>query len=84
MVEVQVGLEERTVRAGFGAVHADRRGLGVRVVIVGLRIRVHDDRHAPFGDITSFTKNAVSDIIGPQPASYQPTEPSSNSTCKWP
>ena len=38
----------------------------------------------PFGDITSFTKKAVSDIIGPQPASYQPTEPSSNSTCRWP
>ena len=32
----------------------------------------------PFGPITSFTKNAVSLIIGPQPASYQPTEPSSN------
>ena len=32
----------------------------------------------PFGVITSFTKNAVSEIIGPQAASYQPTEPSSN------
>ena len=31
----------------------------------------------PFGPITSFTKKAVSLIIGPQPASYQPTEPSS-------
>ena len=38
----------------------------------------------PFGDITSFTKKAVSEIIGPQAASYQPTEPSSNSTCRWP
>ena len=31
----------------------------------------------PFGPTTSFTKKAVSLIIGPQPASYQPTEPSS-------
>ena len=38
----------------------------------------------PFGPITSFTKNAVSDIIGPQPASYQPTEPSSNLICSCP
>ena len=38
----------------------------------------------PFGDITSFTKNAVSEIIGPQAASYQPTEPSSKVTCRWP
>ena len=38
----------------------------------------------PLGEMTSFTKKAVSDIIGPQPASYQPTEPSSNSTCRWP
>ena len=38
----------------------------------------------PFGPITSFTKNAVSLIIGPQPASYQPTEPSSNATWSWP
>ena len=37
---------------------------------------------APFGLTTSFTKKAVSDIIGPQPASYQPTEPSLNSTWK--
>jgi hypothetical protein len=35
---------------------------------------------APFGLMMSFTKNAVSDIIGPHPASYQPTEPSSNTT----
>jgi hypothetical protein len=39
---------------------------------------------APFGETTSFTKKAVSDIIGPQPASYQPTEPSAKSTWKWP
>ena len=38
----------------------------------------------PLGVITSFTKNAVSEIIGPQAASYQPTEPSSNVTCRWP
>ena len=38
----------------------------------------------PFGPTTSFTKNATSLIIGPQPASYQPTEPSSNVTCRWP
>ena len=38
----------------------------------------------PFGPITSFTKNAVSLIIGPQPASYQPTEPSSKATCSAP
>ena len=36
----------------------------------------------PFGPITSFTKKAVSLIIGPQPASYQPTEPSSKATCE--
>ena len=41
------------------------------------------ETHPP-GEMTSFTKKAVSDIIGPQPASYQPTEPSSNSTCRWP
>ncbi len=35
---------------------------------------------APRGPITSFTKNAVSEIIGPQPASYQPTDPSAKST----
>ena len=35
---------------------------------------------APVGPMTSFTKNAVSLIIGPQPASYQPTEPSSKVT----
>ena len=29
----------------------------------------------PFGPTTSFTKNAVSLIIGPQPASYQPDRP---------
>ena len=39
---------------------------------------------APFGETTSFTKKAVSDIIGPQPASYQPSEPSAKSTWKWP
>ncbi|MNL76380.1 hypothetical protein D3C87_2023390 [compost metagenome] len=39
---------------------------------------------APFGDMTSFTKKAVSEIIGPQPASYQPAEPSSKITCRWP
>ena len=33
----------------------------------GMRIET-----APFGETTSFTKKAVSDIIGPQPASYQP------------
>ncbi len=38
----------------------------------------------PSGPITSFTKNAVSLIIGPQPASYQPTDPSSNATCSAP
>jgi hypothetical protein len=38
----------------------------------------------PFGPITSFTKKAVSLIIGPQPASYQPTEPSSKITCSMP
>ena len=38
----------------------------------------------PFGPMTSFTKNATSLIIGPQPASYQPTDPSSNVTCSWP
>ena len=38
----------------------------------------------PFGPITSFTKNAVSLIIGPHPASYHPTEPSSNATCSMP
>ena len=37
----------------------------------------------PFGEITSFTKNAVSLIMGPQPASYQPTEPSAKITCRW-
>ena len=45
----------------------------------GIRIET-----APFGLTTSFTKNAVSDIIGPQPASYQPRVPSANSTWKWP
>ncbi len=39
---------------------------------------------APFGPTTSFTKNASSDIIGPHPASYHPTEPSSNVTCRCP
>ena len=38
----------------------------------------------PRGPMTSFTKNAVSEIIGPQPASYQPTEPSAKSTWRWP
>ena len=38
----------------------------------------------PFGPTTSFTKNAVSLIIGPHPHSYQPTDPSSNVTCSWP
>ena len=38
----------------------------------------------PFGPTTSFTKNATSLIIGPQPASYQPTDPSSNVTWSWP
>ena len=37
------------------------------------------DTH-PRGPITSLTKNATSLIIGPQPASYQPTDPSSNLT----
>ena len=38
----------------------------------------------PFGPTTSFTKNATSLIIGPQPASYQPTEPSSKATWRTP
>ena len=38
----------------------------------------------PLGPQTSFTNQATSDIIGPQPASYQPTEPSANATCRWP
>ena len=38
----------------------------------------------PRGPITSFTKYATSLIIGPQPASYQPTEPSANVTCNCP
>ena len=38
----------------------------------------------PRGPMTSFTKNAVSLIIGPQPASYQPIDPSANVTCRWP
>ena len=58
--------------------------LGVRVDIVGSRMILpllrHDDADAALGPTTSFTKNATSLIIGPQPASYQPTEPSSNST----
>ena len=36
----------------------------------------------PAGEITSFTKKAASEIIGPQPASYQPTEPSAKVTSK--
>ena len=47
--------------------------------VSGMRIET-----APFGQTTSFTKKAVSDIIGPQPASYQPSEPSAKSTWKWP
>ena len=47
--------------------------------VSGMRIET-----APFGETTSFTKKAVSDIIGPQPASYQPSEPSAKSTWKWP
>jgi hypothetical protein len=38
----------------------------------------------PLGPMTSFTKYAVWLIIGPHPASYHPTDPSSNTTCKWP
>ena len=38
----------------------------------------------PRGPITSFTKEAVSLIIGPLPASYQPTEPSAQLTCRQP
>ena len=34
--------------------------------------------------VTSFTKKAVSLIIGPQPDSYHPMEPSSNTTCRCP
>ena len=39
---------------------------------------------APLGETTSFTKKAVSEIIGPQAASYQPSEPSAKRTWKWP
>ena len=38
----------------------------------------------PLGPTTSLTKKAISLIIGPHPASYQPTEPSSKATCRWP
>ena len=38
----------------------------------------------PFGPTTSFTKKAVSLIMGPQPASYHPTEPSSKRICNCP
>ena len=38
----------------------------------------------PLGLMTSFTKKAVSEIIGPQPASYQPTDPSAKRTWRCP
>ena len=63
----------------------DLVGLRVRVDVVGLHalapvaITIETE---PFGPMTSFTKKAVSLIIGPQPASYQPTDLSSKVTCE--
>ena len=74
--------------ASVGVMHAQRLGLRVRVD-VGRPARAGGAASAtmltlPLGPMTSFTKNAVSLIIGPQPASYQPIDPSSNVTCRWP
>ena len=66
---------------------AQRVGAGVRAVILRMpraRCSPATIETQPLGPIMSLTKNAVSLIIGPQPASYQPTDPSSNTMCRWP
>ena len=82
------GLANFVVAVELAVVQADAVGLGVAVDVGGARRRrlfgSFTIETQPFGPITSFTKNATSLIIGPQPASYQPTDPSSNVTCRWP
>ena len=82
---ISSGCDEFAVGAGLGAVQADasRSWCGCRCRRTW-RLPSMTIETQPLGEITSFTKKAVSEIIGPQPASYQPTEPSSNSTCRWP
>ena len=83
-----VGMGEGAVGVERGVMDAQRVGPGMGVVIGGLRRRAAVSLATidtqPFGPIMSFTKKAVSLIIGPQPASYQPTEPSSKTMCRWP
>ena len=79
-----VRLGKLAVRAGRGAVQADARGLGVRVDVVRFGALVHDDRHAAVRrDHVLHEERRLRDHRPPA-ASYQPTEPSSNSTCRWP
>ncbi len=59
-------------------------GLAVGVDVIRAHALVHDDR-----DAAAWRDHVLHEIGGlrhhrPQPASYQPTEPSSNSTCRWP
>ena len=55
---------------------------------VGLGRGVRVDAHRLLASVTRADAlddpDAVSLIIGPQPASYHPTDPSSNVTCRWP
>ena len=90
---VVVGSSRRHRSAGRASAHVGMMpenliGLGVGVDVVGFHVppavSAMTIETEPFGPITSFTKKAVSLIIGPQPASYQPTEPSSNCTCSMP
>ena len=79
------GLTNSLLRVDRAVVQADAVGLRVAVDVVDPSADVSFGSLTidtqPFGPMTSFTKKATSLIIGPQPASYQPTDPSSKVTC---
>jgi len=78
--------DECTVGLEIGVVQPQDRRLRMSLDVVGGGVPSFTPAMLtqPLGPITSFTKKATSLIIGPQPASYQPTEPSANATWSCP
>ena len=87
-IEELVGLQKLVVRIDAAVVHADAVCFGVAVHVVVVLVVASFGSFTietqPLGPTTSFTKKATSLIIGPHPAPYHPTDPSSNVTWSWP